>query len=60
MPAAHPAFDVTPARYVTAIVTEEGVHRPPFEESLRFASQAKAGAPASGRPPLEQRRDRDV
>ena len=31
MPAAHPAFDVTPARYVTAIVTEEGVHRPPYE-----------------------------
>jgi methylthioribose-1-phosphate isomerase len=42
MPAAHPAFDVTPARYVTAIVTEEGVHRPPFEESLRFGSQDRA------------------
>jgi methylthioribose-1-phosphate isomerase len=42
MPAAHPAFDVTPARFVTAIVTEEGVHRPPFEESLRSASQARA------------------
>jgi methylthioribose-1-phosphate isomerase len=42
MPAAHPAFDVTPARYVTAIVTEEGVHRPPFEESLRFGSRERA------------------
>jgi methylthioribose-1-phosphate isomerase len=32
--ARHPAFDVTPARYITAIVTERGVHRAPFEETL--------------------------
>jgi methylthioribose-1-phosphate isomerase len=32
--ARNPAFDVTPAALVTAIVTEEGVHRPPYEESL--------------------------
>jgi len=32
--AAHPAFDVTPARYVTAIITECGVIRPPFVETL--------------------------
>ena len=32
---ANPAFDVTPARYVTAIVTENGVARAPYEESLR-------------------------
>lgn len=31
----NPAFDVTPAHLVTAIVTERGVHRPPYEESLR-------------------------
>lgn len=31
----NPAFDVTPARYVTAIITERGVARPPFTESLR-------------------------
>ncbi len=30
----NPAFDVTPHRYVTAIVTERGVARPPFTESL--------------------------
>jgi len=30
----NPAFDVTPSRYVTAIITERGVARPPFEESL--------------------------
>jgi methylthioribose-1-phosphate isomerase len=28
--AANPAFDVTPAANVSAIVTEEGVHRPPY------------------------------
>jgi len=32
--ARHPAFDVTPARYVTAIITEAGVARPPYGESL--------------------------
>jgi methylthioribose-1-phosphate isomerase len=37
----NPAFDVTPHRYVTAIVSERGVARAPYEESLR----ALAGAP---------------
>jgi methylthioribose-1-phosphate isomerase len=32
--ALNPAFDVTPARYVTGIITERGVARPPYEESL--------------------------
>jgi methylthioribose-1-phosphate isomerase len=31
----NPAFDVTPHRYVTAIVTERGVSRAPYSESLR-------------------------
>jgi len=31
----NPAFDVTPHRYVTAIVTERGVARPPYTEALR-------------------------
>ncbi|MGD0732315.1 MAG: S-methyl-5-thioribose-1-phosphate isomerase [Terracidiphilus sp.] len=31
----NPAFDVTPAKYVTAIVTERGVLRAPYAESLR-------------------------
>jgi methylthioribose-1-phosphate isomerase len=34
-PARNPAFDVTPAQLITAIVTENGVHRPPYKESLR-------------------------
>ena len=33
----NPAFDVTPARYVTAIITERGVWRAPYEDSLRKA-----------------------
>jgi methylthioribose-1-phosphate isomerase len=33
--AAHPAFDVTPARFIAAIITERGVARAPFEKSLR-------------------------
>src|SRR3984957_4919383 len=33
--AAHPAFDVTPARYISAIITENGVARAPFEDSLQ-------------------------
>lgn len=33
----NPAFDVTPSRYVTAIVTETGVWRAPYGESLRQA-----------------------
>jgi len=38
--AANPAFDVTPARYVAAIITEHGVARAPYEESLqRLARQ---------------------
>jgi len=31
----NPAFDVTPARYVTAIITERGVLRAPYSESLQ-------------------------
>ena len=31
----HPAFDVTPARLITAIITERGVLKPPFEEGIR-------------------------
>lgn len=30
----NPAFDVTPGRYITAIITEKGVARPPYHESL--------------------------
>lgn len=31
----NPAFDVTPNRYITAIITEKGVVRAPFDEGLR-------------------------
>ena len=31
----NPSFDVTPAEYISAIVTEKGIVRPPFTENLR-------------------------
>jgi methylthioribose-1-phosphate isomerase len=38
--ASYPAFDITPAELVTAIITDTGVARPPYAESLpRHASQ---------------------
>jgi methylthioribose-1-phosphate isomerase len=39
--AAHIAFDVTPHRYITAIITENGVARPPFSESLPKATRGR-------------------
>ena len=37
--AAHPAFDVTPAKYIAAIFTERGVARAPYKESLRALAE---------------------
>jgi methylthioribose-1-phosphate isomerase len=34
----NPSFDVTPAKYITAIITEKGIYRAPFEASLKSAS----------------------
>ena len=33
----HPAFDVTPAALITAIITDRGVLRPPYQEAIRKA-----------------------
>ena len=35
-----PAFDVTPASLITAIITEKGVARPPFSDSLKALTHA--------------------
>jgi methylthioribose-1-phosphate isomerase len=37
----NPAFDVTPSRYVTAIISERGVARAPYEESLKRLAEMK-------------------
>jgi methylthioribose-1-phosphate isomerase len=37
----NPAFDVTPARYVTAIISERGVARAPYQESLKRLAEMK-------------------
>lgn len=39
----NPAFDVTPHRYLTAILTEHGVVTPPFDEGLRSMRAAMRG-----------------
>ena len=38
----NPAFDVTPARYVGAIITERGIARAPYEDSLKRLEKAGA------------------
>jgi methylthioribose-1-phosphate isomerase len=42
---ANPAFDVTPHRYVTAIITEHGIAREPYDQSLASIVGAAAGGP---------------
>jgi methylthioribose-1-phosphate isomerase len=44
----NPAFDVTPARYITAIITERGVLRAPFTESI---AKMAIETPATSLPP---------
>jgi len=44
-PARNPAFDVTPAALISAIVTEHGIHRAPFLD-LSPAALRQAGSPA--------------
>lgn len=41
----NPAFDVTPAKYITAIITERGIARAPYEQSFSslLEESAKAG-----------------
>jgi methylthioribose-1-phosphate isomerase len=47
-PVANPAFDVTPARYITAFITDNGVLRPPYESSIA-RMLAEDGSPDAGR-----------
>lgn len=49
VPVLNPAFDVTPAELITAIITEKGIARPPFEKSLRAMSDS-ALSTKNGRP----------
>jgi methylthioribose-1-phosphate isomerase len=42
----NPAFDVTPHRFITGIITERGIFRPPYAESLRRAFEVEAVARA--------------
>ena len=42
----NPAFDVTPASYITAIITDRGVALPPFSQSLREQASRASGSPS--------------
>jgi methylthioribose-1-phosphate isomerase len=42
LPAANPAFDVTPHCYITAIITEKGIAREPYGDGLRAIMRAQA------------------
>ncbi|MEO6982805.1 MAG: S-methyl-5-thioribose-1-phosphate isomerase, partial [Edaphobacter sp.] len=41
----NPAFDVTPAKYITAIITEHGVLRAPYEQSIQQMAAAARVSP---------------
>jgi methylthioribose-1-phosphate isomerase len=41
----NPAFDVTDHDLITAIITEFGIARPPYSESLKAVFEKKAGIP---------------
>jgi methylthioribose-1-phosphate isomerase len=47
--AAHPAFDVTPSRFVAAIITERGIARAPFETSLKALAENSGEIRAASR-----------
>lgn len=44
----NPAFDITPHRLVTGIITDRGVARPPYAESLRRLFDPSAGVASEG------------
>ena len=48
-PAYNPAFDVTPAELITAIVTDRGVLRPPYRKALAERAAAGQGTPPDPR-----------
>ncbi|GGA58767.1 methylthioribose-1-phosphate isomerase [Edaphobacter acidisoli] len=41
----NPAFDVTPAKYITAIITERGILRAPYEQSIAEMMKQAASEP---------------
>jgi methylthioribose-1-phosphate isomerase len=56
-PAANPAFDVTPASLIRAIVTERGIAEPPFRSSLRRLTRGFGEADRNRRARLARRAD---
>jgi methylthioribose-1-phosphate isomerase len=52
--ARNPAFDVTPAALITAIVTEEGVHEPPYEGLLPSSGSSRVSGKGGKRADARQ------
>lgn len=46
--ALNPAFDVTPNKYITGIITEKGVLMPPFEKSIKKIKKEVLNPPSQG------------
>jgi len=51
----NPAFDVTPQRYITGIITERGIFRAPYDESMRQAFAQRAQEQAAAPEPTNRR-----
>ncbi len=45
----NPAFDVTPEKYITAIITEKGVAFPPFQQNLEALRKGEPALPCDAR-----------
>ena len=54
--ARHPAFDVTPASLITAIITERGVARPPFRDALHHQISSSSQDVTSAQAGVQQAR----
>ena len=52
----NPAFDVTPARYISAIITEQGVLRPPLGEAIAEIIAPLHGHTLRSEPIIEKRK----
>jgi methylthioribose-1-phosphate isomerase len=58
VPVANPAFDITPARFIAAIITEAGIARPPYERGLRHLLQGEKNRQKRQSPSLDTRGQR--
>jgi methylthioribose-1-phosphate isomerase len=51
----NPAFDVTPHQFITAIITDKGVARPPYVKSLKKLNRDITRLKPTRFPPVDRR-----